>query len=105
MTRTHSATVSLALSWRAALKREYVALVESQVRFAEEWTRGHMLRPESRYTDVFSLFYGPEKRAMIHASDELKEFWRTQCPRVTFEEYEQWKVDEFLGEYPGVLPV
>ena len=55
--------------WREAAHSSYLA--------AKAYTNGYMLSDVGKrtVTDPFSLWSGPEKRAMILASEEMREFW------------------------------
>ena len=67
--------------WREAAHSSYLA--------AEAYTNGYMLSDVGKrtVTDPFSLWSGPEKRAMILASEEMREFWRCHQPRLTYTEW------------------
>lgn len=78
--------------WREC-RAEYDAILYAQFEAAEEATRGAMLnaRGRQRGIDPFSLFMGPEVRALAYASEELVEHW-ARHPRVTFAKFErQWQ--------------
>lgn len=78
--------------WREC-RAEYDAILYAQFEAAEEATNGAMLnvRGREKGIDPFSLFMGPELRALAYASEELVEHW-AQHPRVTFAKFErQWR--------------
>lgn len=79
-------------------RKAYADHLYSRYMLAEEATRGHMLTPiaRSRGIDERTLFSGPEARARLHASDELKEWW-DEHGRLT---YDQW-LEELLNHRPG----
>lgn len=79
-------------AWREC-RADYDDTLYAQYEAAEEATRGAMLnaRGRARGIDAFSLFMGPEVRALAYASEELVEHWATH-PRVTFAAFEkQWQ--------------
>lgn len=79
-------------AWREC-RAVYDDTLYAQYEAAEEATRGAMLnaRGRARGIDAFSLFMGPEVRALAYASEELIEHWATH-PRVTFAMFEkQWQ--------------
>lgn len=78
--------------WREC-RAEYDETLYTRYAAAEEATRGAMLnaRGRAKGIDPFSLFMGPEVRALAYASEELVEHW-AQHPRVTFAKFEkQWQ--------------
>ncbi|MHC9046734.1 hypothetical protein ACYX8G_19280 [Microbacterium saperdae] len=78
--------------WREC-RAEYDETLYTQYAAAEEATRGAMLnaRGRAKGIDPFSLFKGPEVRALAYASEELVEHWAAH-PRVTFAKFEkQWQ--------------
>lgn len=79
-------------AWREC-RAEYDETLYAQYVAAEQATNGAMLNARGREKgiDPFSLFMGPEVRALAYASEELVEHWQTN-PRVTFEKFEkQWQ--------------
>lgn len=81
-------------AWREC-RAEYDLLLFAAFDRAEEATLGAMLndRGRARGVDPFSLFMGPEVRALAYASEELIEHW-SEYPRVTFAAFErQWSQD------------
>ncbi|MCT1395642.1 hypothetical protein M4D51_07870 [Microbacterium sp. p3-SID338] len=78
--------------WREC-RAEYDETLYAQFEAAEEATRGALLnaRGRARGIDPFSLFMGPEVRALAYASEELVEHWSAH-PRITFAKFEkQWQ--------------
>lgn len=63
----------------AEMKRDHDQRVEFDYIFAEHHTKGALLNKAGRDAGIssFSLFTGPESRAMKYASEELKEHWAT----------------------------
>lgn len=79
-------------AWREC-RAEYGQTLYAQYVAAEEATNGAMLNARGRQKaiDAFTLFMGPEVRALAYASEELVEHWETH-PRVTFAKFErQWQ--------------
>lgn len=75
--------------WRS-IRADYELVKESAFRRAEAATNGALLTAEAqaRGIDAWSLFQGPEARAMKWASEELRDHWQSH-PRVTFAQYER----------------
>lgn len=77
--------------WREC-RAEYDDTLYAQFDAAEAATNGAMLnaRGRAKGIDPFSLFMGPETRALAYASEELVEHWESH-PRVTYAAFEkQW---------------
>lgn len=88
--------MSIVSAWFAAWREcraEYDETLYAQYVAAEEATNGAMLNARGREKgiDAFTLFMGPEVRALAYASEELVEHWE-QHPRVTYAKFErQWQ--------------
>ena len=76
-------------AWREC-RADYDAVLYTAYEAAEEATNGAMLNARGRQkgVDPFSLFMGPETRALAYASEELVEHWESH-PRVTFAAFEK----------------
>lgn len=89
--------------WREC-RAEYDETLYAQFEAAEEATWGALLnaRGRARGIDPFSLFMGPEVRALAYASEELVEHWAAH-PRITFAQFEkQWQAQREAEQIAGV---
>lgn len=75
------------------MRDEFELVRHAQYERAVAELRGELLnrRGQENHIDPFSLFLGPESRAIAYASEELLEWWsdRPQNRRWTVTEYEQ----------------
>lgn len=73
---------------RNAVSAEWFDFAHAQYLAAESATRGNLLNKRGRAAGIepFSLWQGPESRAMAYASWELAEFWQ-KSPRCTVQRY------------------
>lgn len=91
------------VAWREC-RAEYDETLYAQYVDAEEATNGAMLNARGREKgiDAFTLFMGPEVRALAYASEELVEHWQ-QHPRITYARFEQqWQRDREAELAAGV---
>lgn len=87
--------------WRV-MRDEFELYREAAYSRAVAECRGELLTREASAlgVDAYSLFIGPEARAMRYASEELREHW-TRHPRVTVTEFEaSWHDDRYYGAPP-----
>lgn len=85
--------------WRT-MRDEFELYRESAYARAHEACRGELLNRTGKAAgvDAYSLFIGPEARAMRYASEELREHW-TRHPRVTVADFEAaWHDDRYYGQ-------
>ena len=74
---------------RNAVAAEWYDMAHAQYLAAESATRGNLLnkRGVAAGIEPFSLWRGPESRALAYASWELREFWESSSPRLTVQAY------------------
>lgn len=79
--------------WRY-LRAEYEISREAAYVRAETECNGALLNARAKKAgiDAYSLFMGPEVRALAYASEELVEHWR-RYPRLTFAEFEEQQLE------------
>lgn len=84
--------------WRV-MRDEFELYREAMFARAHEDCRGELLNRTGQRAgiDPYSLFIGPEARALRYASPELRDWW-TRNPRVTVAEFERaWHDDRYYG--------
>lgn len=85
---------SAIFGWSAALWRatraEYETYRESAYDRAVDACNGVLLnaRGKAARIDAYSLFMGPEARAVAYASTELQDHWK-EYPRMTYQAFER----------------
>jgi len=89
---TRSPIFAAALERYHAMREDFELVLENAYERAETECNGQLLNERGRRVgvDPYSLFYGPEVRALAYASPELVEHWATH-PRMTVSDFErQW---------------
>lgn len=85
-----SAIVAAGFSMWRTCRDEFELYREAAFEAAHDACAGQLLNDRGRRRGVsaWSLFIGPEIRALAYASEELAEWWRDH-PRITFERFER----------------
>lgn len=96
--RRRSPIFAQAVAFWHQVRAEFELYREAQYTRAETELNSVLLnrRGKRARIDAYSLFIGPEVRALAYASEELVEWW-TRHPRLTFEQYERSRVESFWG--------
>jgi hypothetical protein len=84
--------------WRS-MRDEFELYRESAYQQAHVACKGVLLTKDaaSAGVEAYSLFIGPEARALRYASEELRTWWETH-PRVTVAQFEAaWTDDTYYG--------
>lgn len=96
--RRRSPIFAQAVAFWHQVRDEFELYRQAQYERAETELNGVLLNQRGKRAriDAYSLFIGPEVRALAYASEELVEWW-TRHPRLTFEQYEHTRVEAFRG--------
>lgn len=98
--RTRSPIFARAVEQYHACRREYGLYLEAAFTRASDETAGALLNDRGRRhgVDAFTLFSGPEVRALAYASEELVEHWK-RYPRMTYQSFEaEWADPGYLED-------
>lgn len=89
--------------WRV-IRAEFEDYREAAYAVAADATNGKLLnaRGIAAGVDTWSLFIGPEQRALAYASEELVDHWRVH-PRLTYAAFERQRINDINAERDAYL--
>jgi hypothetical protein len=71
------------------VRSDWETAAYAQMLAAEAACNGNLARRDSKITDAWQLWAGPEHVALANATEELRNYWRDVSPRLTITAYQQ----------------